>query len=355
MKILLTFDTGYTPHAAVVIESIIKHSSQLLEFVVIYSDLSHDCQLLLKKHFENRVKSLSFYEITKDRFTRFKNTKTLSWIKNAESVLLRLFCDCIPGDDHILYLDCDMIVMDDVCKLQSLVESDKVLYAVTEYNSFYKNRDLSQLDELERPNLYCDLWLYEAYCFRTLMQLGMHFTGKYFCAGLMLINLGLWKKKNIGSLALDYIAENPDICFATDQDALNHVINGDYGELLPRWNTSVKANGVMTGYSRQQLEEAWNKPAIIHCAGANKPWHYMGEQNNSLLYASYRKNTPWPDIIYPDKTLNNILNKKISIPLRSFVSNILGYRLASSIRYYLRYNKKSIWSVARLLNTLHNI
>lgn len=350
MRILLTFDDAYAPHAAVVIESIIQTCPEKLDFVILHTaSLSKDSRFLLESDFAKKVKSLFFFEIPQNEFKGFRNVQTLAHIKNPENVLLRLFCGRLPFDDIILYMDCDVIVFDDVRKVLEYADDNKIINAVTEYNAAYKMRDLSILDNIEKR--YGDLLSYEAYFTRTLRQLDMDPYGKYFCAGVMLINLMLWKENKIGEKSLLYILHNSDKCFATDQDALNHILNGNYGELSPRWDDVVKSGGVFTNYTVKQLQEAYTNPAIVHFAGPVKPWHYMSLEKYRKVYKKYRKTSSWPQVIYIDNTFKNQIKKRILFPLVFHLKKFLNRRLLHTINYFIHYNDVDyFWSKARVLN-----
>ena len=124
MNILLTFDSGYAPHASVVMESIIRHCPEKLDFWILYVHLDTDIIRKMKEHYKDMVQSINFIYVDSEEFTPFKGVQTLSHISNPESVLLRLFCDRIPCDDWILYLDCDVLVM----QLNIMLHIKKIIY-----------------------------------------------------------------------------------------------------------------------------------------------------------------------------------------------------------------------------------
>lgn len=351
MNILLTFDDVYVPHAAVVIESIIANCSnpKSLTFYILYNEISVENQKTLKEHFINKIKNISFTKVEDNEFKGAENSKSLSHIKNSKNVLLRLFLDKIPCNDWILYLDCDIIVQDDITKLKEYYDEEKVIGAVTEYNASYKLRDISHLSKYEYPS-FVDPLQYEAYWYRALTNLDMDLNGKYFCAGVMLINLKLWKEQNFGNKVLNYILDKPKECFALDQDALNHQVNGNYIELPPRWGNNVTCDAIFSNYSASELKEAIHNPAIIHVAGRIKPWMYMCEKRNRELYLKYRKMTPWPNIVYPDKTVINILKVRLIYYIRKFASKILSNKIKHTILFYSRYQKENYFSSARIIS-----
>lgn len=345
MKILLTFDSPYAPHAAVVIESIIQYCPQKLDFVILHTiDLEENHRNQLFTHFQERVNSFQFYEIPLTEFKPFKNLTALKHIKNPQSVLLRLFCDHLPFDDILIYVDCDILVFEDITKILNYMHPDEIIGAVTEYNGAYKEKDLSNIQSYEKYQ--GDPLIYESYYSRTLKKLEMNPYGRYFCAGMMVINLKLWRENKISSKTLNYILTNPDKCFATDQDALNHFINGNYIEIPPRWNNVVMYGGVFTNYSLEELKEAYFNPAIVHFAGTIKPWHYMANKKYKKTYRDYRKKTPWPRLIYQDKNFLNFTKRNVLFPLAILLRKLVGNTFLSALGVYKKKNR--FWAQSRL-------
>jgi len=92
---------------------------------------------------------------------------------------------------------------------------------------------------------------------------------------------------------------------------LNHIINGDFHPLHPKWNNIVVYDAVFSNYSTEELDTAYSKPSIIHAAGSEKPWHYMGYTKHQKIYRKYREMTPWPKVEYKDNSMKNIIIKNI--------------------------------------------
>lgn len=349
MTILLTFDDGYACHASVVMESIIRNCNQKLRFAILYSDISNETIEIFRKHYNNRVQSLDFVRIEKEEFLRFRNAKTIEHIPNPEVVLLRLFCDRVNEDRFILYLDCDLVVVDDVLKIMEYADEHNVLSAVNEYSNQYKYSAIHDLPYGLKLKNSIDPWVYEAFWYRTFEDLGMSHKGKYFNAGVMLINIKLWREYNIGQKCLDYLENNSELCIATDQDALNHVIDGAYTELPPRWNPNLAINvGIFTNYSLHQIRDAKENPALFHTTGEVKPWHEECDNKIRNLYTEYRNGTPWPDFTMQSVKVNDgalgILRRKV----RRTISSLLGRKLKRLVRiighlkkitYYCNNNK----------------
>ncbi|MDR1581885.1 MAG: hypothetical protein LBS55_01270, partial [Prevotellaceae bacterium] len=138
MRILLTFDTGYAPHAATVMESIIQNCPEKLDFVVIYCDLTKEIQNILSKHFEGKVNSLEFVQLEKTLIIDVvKNIKVIAHNWNY-NVYLRLYAQILLQDGYVIYMDCDTIVQDNILKILENADLTKPVCAVTEYNPCYK-------------------------------------------------------------------------------------------------------------------------------------------------------------------------------------------------------------------------
>ncbi|GHU72973.1 LPS 1,2-glucosyltransferase [Spirochaetia bacterium] len=310
MKIVLTFDTNYAPHAATAMESIIRNCTEKLEFVVIYYDLDRNTREILLDHFKDKVKSLEFYNIDKEYIYHFKVVKNVPHITGFNVFLRLLICDILPETDkYILYLDCDIIVQDNILNIMDGADLTKPLCAITEYSPNYKLRNLTNLTLMEKPII--KPWNSDAYWYRTYIDLELNKTVNYFNAGVLLINLEYWRNNKINEKAILFLLEQPERAYAADQDALNHVINGNYYALAPKWNNGVVPSGILTNYSDAELLEAEKSPSIIHIVGPYKPWYYLGSSRYQRIYWEYRSTTPWPQKIYSDKTLKNIIKKFI--------------------------------------------
>jgi lipopolysaccharide biosynthesis glycosyltransferase len=329
MRILLTFDTGYAPHAATVMESIIRNCPEQLDFVIIYYELNQETRNILSKHFKEKVKSLEFYEVEEKAIMQFKLAKNVPHIQGFNVFLRLLIDEILPRlEKYIIYLDCDIIVQDNILKITEGMDLSKPVCAVTEYNPAYKWQYLSRaasIGKVEHP------WVQEAYWYRTYQNLEMDATASYFNAGIMVINLEYWREHKIAEKAIAYLLAHPDKCYAADQDALNHAINGNYSTLAPYWNTV--ANPVFSGYTEQQLQKAQKSPCIIHTVGGVKHWHYMcANRNAKKLYRQYRKLTPYPSIDYADKNLKNILKYQIMWLLKLIVRKKIRIMLQNLIK-----------------------
>ena len=311
MRILLTFNTAYAPHAATVMESIVQNCPERLDFVVIYHDLSDEAQSTLAGHFESKVKSLEFVRINRDILQQHcgESIKFVGKRFRYFDVYSRLFAPSLLPDDYVIYLDCDTIVLDNILKITDGADLSKPVCAVTAYDPNYKLKSVKDLEKLS-PITRND-WAMEACLYRTYINLGMNHTAKYFGTGVMIINLNYWRQYKITDKALAFLQRHPDKAGFADQDGLNHVINGNYFALHPRWNYTKWQIRCIFAYPLQEMQEAHRNTAIMHIYSHPKAWDYMCSNGYQKLYWRYRKDTPWNKIEYPDKTLGKAVKKHL--------------------------------------------
>jgi lipopolysaccharide biosynthesis glycosyltransferase len=286
MRILLTFNDAYAPHAAVVMESAVRNCPQKLGFAVIHYDISRHTQDTLARHFEGRIKGLEFFKVDLEKVENItKGIKNTFWNKNV--VWLRMFAPSVlpQSENHIIYLDCDTIVCDNILQMTENARLSMPLCAITQYDPAYKWGNLNR----HKYEPYENLYVQEAFFYRTYQNLGMHVNAPYFCTGVMIMNLNYWRTYGIEEQSFDFVKKYPNKIFAPDQDVLNAIINGNYCALHPRWN-AITCNSITTNYPAQWLLEANSNPAIIHAKG----WSHWGAPAVCKEYRKYRRLTPYP-------------------------------------------------------------
>ena len=110
--------------------------------------------------------------------------------------------------------------------------------------------------------------------------LGIPPEARYFNAGVMLVDLEAWRRERIVPRAIAYLKSHRKDVFFWDQEGLNAVLAGRWGELDPRWNRSA---------STATAGDAW----IVHFTGGLKPWRYETGDRNCESYFRYLDMTAW--------------------------------------------------------------
>lgn len=291
MKILLTFDDGYAPHAATLMEQLLAHASVPLSFAILHADsLTAPTIATLKAHFQGRVEGLEFHRVDGSMSAQVLGKKSESHLMRVE-IYLRLFAPLFVEDRQVVYLDIDIVVRDDIARIMDRMAEPHPVYAVCGYDERYGNLEPEGRFSLEHGR-----------------YLGITSPIRMFCSGVMVLDLDLWRQQEITARVLRYIASMKCLPLA-DQDALNTVLDGDFGLLHPRWGGSTPPVGPASGYPADELAEAVEHWAIYHFVGRLKQWNYLRQRQGEPtdLYWKYRALTPWPATKPTDRTLRNIL------------------------------------------------
>ena len=252
MNILFCFDENYEQHFGVAVTSVILNHPQVsLNIYAIANRFSANLQKKLQQL--QALYNVAFHTYTIDDSV-VQDLRTSSHISPATYYRL-LSPQILPADlDKILYLDADLVVMG---SLQELYDRDLTNYLVAARG----NRVVTQKKRLSLQGNY------------------------YFNAGVLLINLADWRSSRIMEQCLTFLRDYPHIAKFHDQDALNKVIDGQFLNLDPKWNSLVD---LYQGNSEQTSESV-----IVHFVGSLKPWYVWCIAPERELYWSYLKQSPW--------------------------------------------------------------
>jgi lipopolysaccharide biosynthesis glycosyltransferase len=191
--------------------------------------------------------------------TRFERFTTLGYISKATFARFQIPAALPPEADRVIYLDADLLVLDD---LRALWETD--------LGSASTGAVLDALD----PQLKMG----------SARWPGVPRVSDYFNAGVLLIDVGQWRAQGIAQQALAYLGAHPATPFS-DQDALNVVLDERWKRLDARWN--------FQDHYQTRVEELGpdKRPAIVHFVTSLKPWKATSMSPNCGLYDSFRKRT----------------------------------------------------------------
>jgi lipopolysaccharide biosynthesis glycosyltransferase len=184
--------------------------------------------------------------------------------------------------DRAIWLDCDTVVTEDVGRLWEEDLLDRHALAVQDVVVPYVS---------------------SAYGVAHYKELGLPRNTKYFNAGVMLMNLDLWRQANTSQLVIEYLKRFGEDVFFWDQEGLNAVLAGKWGELDPRWNRSGSGlHAAGNGGTAEVVTEG----GIIHFIGNLKPWMHQGRNPACALYFHYLDMTAWAGS-RPEKTRKSVI------------------------------------------------
>ena len=195
---------------------------------------------------------------------------------------------------RVVYLDCDLIVRDDITGLWAADISACHLAAVVD-------------EGVESGNV----------CSDTKSRLGIPAGSTVFNAGVMVMNLERWRADAMHLKILDFIVKNPGKIRLADQDGLNVFLYDKWLRLPPRWNQQTVLYTTIETHKEPAFRDAIDNPAIIHFTGSSKPWQYSDMHPRKNEYQHYLAMTEWEScevsVILPaldeEHTIGNCLQK----------------------------------------------
>lgn len=182
---------------------------------------------------------------------------------------VRLFaCEILPASvRRVIYLDADLVVVDDLRPLWNMEMDGHALAAAPDLQSRAR-----------------------------LAVLGMPPDATYVNAGVLLLDLAQWRTRGLVGQLQAFIERDPAALLYHDQDALNAVLHRQTHILGQRWNVQTAMYRAGRRAFPDRFEErraACRDPAIIHYAGSDKPWKFRAETACKDVYFRYLAKTAW--------------------------------------------------------------
>lgn len=252
MEVLFCFDDKYEQHFGAAVTSLIfNNPDNLTKIHIITKKISRNFQ---EKIDQLKAKAKIDFLIYEIEDSEVEDLKVSSHISSAAYYRL-LAPKILPQDlNKILYLDSDLIVNGSILELYNYDISNYLVAA-------RGGKVITTKKRLELNNDY------------------------YFNSGVMLINLESWRNLKIGHKCIDFIRNYPQMIKFWDQDALNKVIDGQFLNVDPKWNSLVD---LAKGKS-----QANDQSIIVHFTGTLKPWHGWCISSDKEIYWKYLKQSPW--------------------------------------------------------------
>ena len=276
INIVCAADDGYAMPLAVVIHSALKHlkRKRKANFWIIDGGIKEKNKRKILKSLDSERCQIQWLPPPN---ALLKNAKLSGHIKVAAYYRL-LIPKLLPHHlTKAIYLDSDLIVNADLELLWNVDMGENDLLAV-------QTLSLPYVSSPGRLTNY--------------QELGISPDSNYFNSGVLVFNLQRWRTHNFTSETLNYLEKNRDYINWHDQDVLNAVFAGRWGELDPRWNQTP---GIYTYTSWKESlisEDVYNNilhnPYIIHFASSSKPW--SDSRNNHParhLFFQYVDMTAW--------------------------------------------------------------
>lgn len=308
LNFLFAFDQNYNIQGSVSIYSLLENLENKVNVYVILDSSNKDFTFpeLIRKH--KNLNELIIKEIDTDN--EFYNVDT-SHVSKA--TFYRLYISSLFDQEEInlIYLDSDIVCISNptnkiISTFKSMKEEEKFVAFADEFYRY-------QNDE-------------------PFLRLSMK-GNKYFNAGVMFVDLKLWKKKKYSEKSIALIEVLKDKAEFWDQDILNSLVDGDY--LSIDNNLNYRTAGI-------DVSEPSGKFLFVHYSGKSKPWDVGGIfEELALVYHDYYQ------LLFGKKYHITSKNRKNSI--KKLIKRLKYLRLIS-FDNYLTYLFKSIFVIIKKEN-----
>lgn len=297
IEIITACDDNYIQHLSVMLCSLLENTVQKhnINISVIDGGINSANQAKLSNFIQDNYKiGIKYLKINPQVYGDFQIsyhfTHTIYYRISIPSLLP-------PNISKALYLDCDLIVKDDIEKLWSYELDEYSLAAVESINI-----DIKHLHGI-MPNIT-----------------------SYFNSGVLLINLSKWRENDITKKVIQFIQNHQKQIIWWDQDSLNAILYDKWFSLPLKWNqqTNFFEINIQNSNRKNELVEAINNPSIIHYTGFHKPWEYIDNHPFKNEYYTYLSLTPWKDY-KPTKNIKLFIEKLFRIYTPSPIISVFKF------------------------------
>lgn len=262
VHIAFACDNNYLPHAGVAVKSVIDHidTDNQYFFHIFSTDELTPSTLApweaLKEQYSSLPISIDLQYVSQVPYENEINFR--HWGKAA--VVRLMLTDLLPNINKVIYMDCDMIAMQDLSPMLNTVSKDYPIAAVIDNAAVVK------------PEVM-----------KTEYAVSAFHDKEYVNSGLLILDLEYLRQDNFSEKTLRWLAENPH-SLLPDQDCINIVYKNKIKQ-LPE---------VYAWYSYNELPA---EPIFIlhYLASSGKPWKNPFA-TNANIYFDHKAESPWKDL-----------------------------------------------------------
>lgn len=265
IPIFFATDDNYAPYLGVTLRSLIDNASKdyFYKIHILITSINEENERILKG-FECENVSIEFFNVT----AKLDNIGSKLYLRDyySKATYYRFFIPALfPEYKKALYLDCDIIVVEDISKLYNMDLGNNYVGAIYE-------------------EVMATVKVFGNYVEQAL---GID-TMNYFNAGILLMNLEQFRKQDIEGKFVELLSKFK-FAVTQDQDYLNVLCKDKVAYFDLGWNKTP----IESDFIESELK-------IIHYKIAWKPWHY-----DNVLYGDYfwkyAKKTEYYDLIMAEK------------------------------------------------------
>ena len=307
VNIVLASDNNYAQHVAVVAASVLCNTKANVHFHVLSDGILLDKMKLVQQTIENLGGGLCVYYLSD--YQCFDNLFTSGHISKAAYFRLEI-ANILPKKiDRVIYMDVDLLVLQDIEKLWSYDLQGNPLAAVPDYGIMASKRFMKQKHQV----------------------LGLPADSLYFNSGVVVMDLKQWREHNYAEQVIKLAAEGK--LPHHDQDALNKVFMNRWMPLPLKWNVippifNLFPKILLRKDLKKNAISARKDKAVLHYAGRYKPWEFELKDGFNDKYYYYLQKTAFANVDMPQPSKNmkgkSLMRQLMRLRIADFWESLLG-------------------------------
>ena len=249
VNVVLATNDAYGLYCATAVRSLLAAAAEPSAYVihVLTTGLSSRAFGIMDRVARSHQALLKIHEIELGDVGKLPTLKHIS----ADTYSRILAPDLLPKVDRFIYLDCDVVVTDDLTPLHDSDMHGAVVAGVVHRNANFAAEFVARH--------------------------GLSAPVDYVNAGVLLIDAAAWRREAATPAVIDWVTRNQSIVAFADQCAINHHFRNRIHLIHPRWNVEARhyrerLNGVVFD---ADMQAAMQDPAVIHYTGPIKPWMFV--------------------------------------------------------------------------------
>lgn len=283
VPICFSANDKYIPLLSVTLSSIIENSDSTKNYdiVILMTSISDENQVEIRKlvtnhpNFSVRFINVGPYVFGYSFYTESDPTNT----KFTDEIYYRVLVPALmPNYENVIFLDADLVVLDDIAKLLEDDYSDVLVGAVRDYEGISNCYDKN----------------YEKTRYR-INELGIKNFDNYFLSGVLVMNVKNFNEQfEVTDLLNLAVSKNWK---QFDQDLLNYLCQDSLKIIDAAWDFMEDIYGSYQTLPKKLFEEflkSEKNPKIIHFSGDRKPWIKIDSKFNKHFW-KYAEKTSFLD------------------------------------------------------------
>jgi lipopolysaccharide biosynthesis glycosyltransferase len=271
-EILFCAEPGYYRHAAVAAVSLVENNRRFRTNIHVLTSAEDTVgeAMFRESLAPYRHVTIAFHHVSDPRLDDVFVDRHLT----KEAYLRFLAPEFFPANvNRVLYLDCDVVVLDELGPLWSIDLRGKAMAAAPDFP-----------------------WDQDGTLPRRMASLGLGVSDTYINSGVLLLDLDRWRRDRISDRLFAYARARGSALAFHDQDTLNAVLRDDIHVIDCRWNLQSRMYKLgRRSFPREfaATRQARRRPAILHYTTGEKPWLFRSQATRKQHYFHYLGKTAW--------------------------------------------------------------